>query len=339
MLLSDLDFPFDPALVADRPMEPRDQARLLVVPQHGGECSHRRVADLPDLLTPGDLLVVNDTKVMAARLSGRRRPGGGRVELVLLREVEAGIWEVLLKGAGRPGQVIELGRGATATILEGTPSHTVVRLASPCPVRELLDELGKMPLPPYIKRSPTDADRIWYQSVFARVEGAVAAPTASLHFTAALLKNLEVTGVQVMPVTLHVGPGTFRPIRTPNVEDHVLAAEWKEVPAGTAETVRRTKARGGRVVAVGTTVVRALESSVDLAGAVRAKSGETDLFILPGYRFRAVDALMTNFHHPRMTLLLLVSAFGGLERLRGAYREAVAARYRLYSYGDAMLIL
>jgi S-adenosylmethionine:tRNA ribosyltransferase-isomerase len=339
MLLSELDFPFDPALIADRPIQPPDQARLLVVPRHEPGCSHRRVAELPDLLRPGDLLVVNDTKVVPARLTGRKRPDGGKVDLVLIRSVGPDTWEALLRGTGRPGQVIDLERGATATIVERAPSQTVVRLASPCPIRELLDEIGQMPLPPYIKRSPTEADRVWYQSVFARVEGAVAAPTASLHFTSRLLKDLEIRGIEVATVTLHVGPGTFRPIRTTRIQDHTLTPEWMEVPTATAEAVGRIKARGGRVVAVGTTVVRALESSVDLEGTVRAKSGETDLFILPGYRFRAVDVLMTNFHHPRTTLLLLVSAFGGLDRLRAAYREAVAARYRLYSYGDAMLII
>jgi S-adenosylmethionine:tRNA ribosyltransferase-isomerase len=339
MLLSDLDFPFDPALVADRPMEPRDQARLLVVPRQGGACSHRRVADLPDLLKPGDLLVVNDTKVMPVRLTARKRPGGGKLEMLLVKELEAGRWKGLLKGTCSPGQVLDLAGGATATILERTPAHAVVQVNSPCPVRDLLERIGQMPLPPYIKRAPTDADRIWYQSIFARAAGAVAAPTASLHFTSGLLKRLEARGVEVATVTLHVGPGTFRPIRTNRVQEHVPAPEWTEVPLGTADAISRTKAAGGRVVAVGTTVVRALESSAEARGEIHARSGETDLYILPGYRFKVVDGLMTNFHHPRTTLLLLVSAFGGLARMKAAYREAVEKRYRLYSYGDAMLIL
>jgi S-adenosylmethionine:tRNA ribosyltransferase-isomerase len=339
MQLSDLDFPFDPALIADRPLEPRDQARLLVVPRREGACAHRRVADLPELLGPGDLLVVNDTKVVPVRLTGRKVPGGERAELVLCREVEPSLWEVLLKGAAPSGQVIELGHGATATVVERTAARTLVRMSSPCPIRVLLEDIGMMPLPPYIKRSPTVADRVWYQSVFARVEGAIAAPTASLHFTSGLLKALDARGIGVATVTLHVGPGTFRPIRTTRVEEHVLSPEWMEVPAATAEAIARTRAGRGRVVAVGTTVVRALESSVDSNGVVRTRTGETDLYLIPGAPFRVVDALVTNFHHPRTTLLLLVAAFGGLERMRAAYREAVERRYRLYSYGDAMLIL
>lgn len=338
MRLSDLDFPFDPALIADRPLEPRDQARLLVVPRREGACAHRRVLDLPDLLDPGDLLVVNDTKVMPVRLAGRKAPGGGRAELVLCREVEPSLWEVLLKGTAPSGQVIELGHGATATVVERSVTRTLVRLSSPCPVRDLLEALGMMPLPPYIKRSPTAADRVWYQSLFARVDGAIAAPTASLHFTSSLLKALEARGIQTATVTLHVGPGTFRPIRAARVEEHVLGPERMEVPRATAEAIARARAGRRRVVAVGTTVVRALESSVDSTGAVQPRTGETDLYLVPGAPFRVVDALVTNFHHPRTTLLLLVVAFGGLERMRAAYQEAVDARYRLYSYGDAMLV-
>ncbi len=339
MRLSDFDFPFDPSLIAERPVEPRDRARLLVLPRAGGACSHRHVADLPSLLEPGDLLVVNDTKVLPARLSGRKRPGGGKVEMVLVGELAGNQWEVLLKGKAAPGQVIELAQEASATVVRQGASGTIVQIASPKPVREMLQDIGQMPLPPYIKRGPTEQDRIWYQTLFARLEGSIAAPTASLHFTDKLLAALHERGIPMATVTLHVGPATFRPVRTERVQDHPMASEVIEVSPETAETIRLAKSEGRRIVAVGTTVVRALESSVDGNGLVQPKRGETGLFIIPGYRFRAVDALMTNFHLPRTTLLMLVSAFAGLDRLREAYGEAIKQRYRFYSYGDAMLIL
>ncbi|MGH7204936.1 MAG: tRNA preQ1(34) S-adenosylmethionine ribosyltransferase-isomerase QueA [Nitrospiraceae bacterium] len=339
MVLTEFDFPFDPTLIADRPVEPRDQARLLVVPRRPGPCSHHRIVELPALLSPGDLVVVNDTKVMTVRMTGRKRPGGGRVELVLVREISTDTWEVLLKGQVRPGQVIDLGCRAQATVVDRSPSRTTLRIASACPVRELIREIGQMPLPPYIKRFPAEEDRVWYQTVFARAEGSIAAPTAGLHFTESLLADLRARAIGIATITLHVGPGTFRPVRTERIQDHVMASEWIEVSEETAEAVRRTKVNGGRVLAVGTTVVRALEAVADVEGLVRPIKGETELFIMPGYRFRVVDAMMTNFHLPRTTLLMLGAAFVGTERLREAYREAIRARYRFYSYGDAMLIL
>ncbi len=339
MLLSDFDFPFDPTLIADHPVEPRDQARLLVLPRAGGVCSHHRVSDLPSLLGPGDLLVVNDTKVLPARLTGRKRPGGGKVELVLVKELEEATWEVLLKGKVTSGQVIDLDSGASASVIRQEASGTIVRITSARPIREVIQDIGQMPLPPYIKRSPTEQDRIWYQTLFAKFEGSIAAPTASLHFTDGLLASLRSQGIRMTTVTLHVGPATFRPVRTNRIEDHPMASEVIEVPAETVSAIRQAKAVGGRVVAVGTTVVRALESAVDSSGLVQPKRGETSLFVAPGYRVRTVDALMTNFHLPRTTLLMLVSAFAGLERLRAAYDEAIKERYRFYSYGDAMLIL
>lgn len=338
MPLSDFDFPFDPTLIADRPIEPRDQARLLVLPRGGGACAHHRVADLPARLRPGDLLVVNDTKVMAARLQGRKRPGGGLIELLLVKELGDGTWEAMLKGGVRRGQVMDLDRGASATVVERTRERTLLRIQSSCPVPELIRDVGLMPLPPYIKRAPIEADRIWYQSLFARAEGAVAAPTASLHFTPGLVAALRDRGVHLATVTLHVGPGTFRPVSAARVEDHRMAPEWYEVPAETARAIRQARAEGGRVVAIGTTVVRSLEAAVS-GEVVQPTKGQTGLFIVPGYRFKVVDALMTNFHFPRTTLLMLVAAFIGLEPLREAYREAIRARYRFYSYGDAMLIL
>lgn len=339
MLLSDFDFPFDPSLIADRPVEPRDQARLLVLSRTGGACSHRHVSDLPSLLRPGDLLVVNDTKVLAARLTGRKRPGGGKVDLVLVKELAQDRWEVLLKGKVAPGQIMDFEGGVSASVVQQGPSGTVVQFTSGRPIREAIREIGRMPLPPYIKRLPVDEDRNWYQTVFARVEGAIAAPTASLHFTEGLLASLRDRGTKIATVTLHVGPGTFRPVQAERIEDHVMASERISVSNETAEAVRQTKADGGRVVAVGTTAVRALETAADAKGNVQPTNGETSLFIVPGYRFRVVDVLMTNFHLPRTTLLMLVSAFAGRERLQEAYQEAFRERYRFYSYGDAMLIL
>ncbi|HET8579878.1 MAG TPA: tRNA preQ1(34) S-adenosylmethionine ribosyltransferase-isomerase QueA [Nitrospiraceae bacterium] len=339
MLLTEFDFPFDPSLIADRPVEPRDQARLLVVHRKSGSCSHHRITELPALMRAGDLIIVNDTKVMAVRMTGRKRPGGGRVELVLVREIGTDTWEVLLKGEVRPGQVIDLGCRAQATVVERSPSRTMLRIASSCPVRELIREIGQMPLPPYIKRSPMEADRVWYQTVFARAEGSIAAPTAGLHFTEGLLAALRERAIQIATITLHVGPGTFRPVKTERIQDHVMAAEWIEVAKETAEAVQRARATGGRIMAVGTTVVRALEAVAGADGLVQPVKGETELFIMPGYQFRVVDAMMTNFHLPRTTLVMLVAAFAGTERLREAYREAIRARYRFYSYGDAMLIV
>lgn len=339
MLLSEFDFPFDSSLIASEPVEPRDQARLLIVDRSADRLTHRRVADLPSLLDPGDLLVANDTKVVTARLTGYKRPGGGQAEMLFVKDLGDGIWEVMLKGKFRPGEVIELNRQARAVVVERSRSRTTVRVETTRPFREVMREIGCMPLPPYIKRAPTVADRVWYQTVFAREEGAVAAPTAGLHFTERLLASLRDRGVTLACVTLHVGPATFKPVTVDRIEDHRMGAEWFDVSVETAELVRRTKAAGGRVVAVGTTVVRALEAAADPEGTVRPFRGETELYIVPGYRFRAVDVLMTNFHLPRTTLLMLVSAFGGLERMRAAYREAINERYRLYSYGDAMLIV
>ncbi len=338
MLLSEFDFPFDSSLIASKPVEPRDQARLLVVDRGSGCFFHRQVLDLPALLRPGDLVVVNDTKVLAARVSGRKQPGGRRVDVLFVKDLGGGLWEVLLKGRFRPGDAIELASQVRAVIEERSESRTTVRVESPRPFQEVMREIGRMPLPPYIKREPTVEDRIWYQTLFARQEGSVAAPTAGLHFTDRLVASLHEHGIMLATVTLHVGPATFKPVTVERIEDHPMGAEWLEVSAETAELLRRTKAAAGRVVAVGTTVVRALESAADSTGTIRPFRGETKLFIVPGYRFRAVDILMTNFHLPRTTLLMLVSAFAGIERVRAAYQEALNERYRMYSYGDAMLI-
>jgi len=336
MLLSEFDFPFDPSLIVDHPIEPRDHARLLVVPKGGGACAHHRVADLPRFLNAKDLMIVNDTKVLAARISGHKRPGGGHLELVLVKPLEADRWEVLCKGT-KPGQVIELDGGATATVVEQGAGGIIMQFSSSVPA--LLEKIGRMPLPPYIKRDPNEQDRIWYQTLFAREAGAIAAPTAGLHFTERLLAALKDKGVRMAMVTLHVGPATFRPVTAERIDEHRMGTEWAELPSQTAAAINETKKAGGRVVAVGTTVVRTLEAAASADGTVKPMKGEVGLFITPGYQFKVVDVLMTNFHLPKTTLLMLVSAFAGLEPLRAAYAEAVREKYRFYSYGDAMLIL
>jgi S-adenosylmethionine:tRNA ribosyltransferase-isomerase len=339
MLLSEFDFPFDPSLVADHPVEPRDQARLLVVPKGGGPCAHHRVADLPQFLNAKDLIIVNDTKVLAARLNGRKRPGGGHVEMVLVRPAGSDRpdrWEVLCKGT-KPGQVIELDGGETATVVEQGAGGIIMEFSAPVPA--LLEKSGRMPLPPYIKREPTEQDRTWYQTMFAKEAGAIAAPTAGLHFTERLVAALKEKGVRTATVTLHVGPATFRPVTVERIDEHRMGTEWAELSVRTASAINETRKAGGRIVAVGTTVVRTLEAAASADGTVKPIKGEVGLFISPGYQFKVVDVLMTNFHLPKTTLLMLVSAFAGLEPLRAAYAEAVREKYRFYSYGDAMLIL
>ncbi len=339
MQLSAFDFPFDASLIATQPSLPRDHARLLVLQRGDRSLAHRRVDELPELLHPGDLLVVNNTKVMAARVAGRKRPSGAEVEILFVKDLGDAIWEVLIKGTFRPGQILEMGAEAVAVVVERNAIRTTVRVESPIPVSEWLQQHGRMPLPPYIKRAPTDQDRAWYQTMFAQHEGAIAAPTAGLHFTSDLLARLRQRGVELRAVTLHVGVGTFKPVTVDQIEDHRMAAEWVEVGVETVRAIEQARATGRRIVAVGTTVVRALETAARADGQIRPYQGETDMFMTPGFPFKAVDALLTNFHLPRTTLLMLVSALAGTEFLRQAYAEAVRQRYRFYSYGDAMLIL
>ncbi|MDE0406128.1 MAG: tRNA preQ1(34) S-adenosylmethionine ribosyltransferase-isomerase QueA [Nitrospira sp.] len=339
MRLSEFDFPFDESLIADYPVSPRDHARLLVVLRKGEPAfQHARIKDLPNLLRSDDVVVLNDTKVIPARLHGTKRPTGGKIEALLVRPLEEKHWEVLLKGHVDVGQVLQFQDEATAEVLERSQERTVLRINTRGSVTELLDRIGEVPLPPYIKRPATEQDKGTYQTVFARSEGAVAAPTAGLHFTDRLLVDLKQKGIQLATVTLHVGPGTFRPVTVDRIEDHHMAAEWFDISEETAQRLNAAKAEGRRVVAVGTTSVRTLESAVNQAGHIQAGASETRLFITPGFRFTMVDALLTNFHLPRTTLLMLVSAFGGHEQLHAAYAEAITARYRFYSYGDAMLI-
>jgi S-adenosylmethionine:tRNA ribosyltransferase-isomerase len=340
MQLSEFDFPFDSSLIATHPSFPRDHARLLVLQPLDRSLAHRRVDDLPDLLRSGDLLVVNNTKVLAARVVGRKHPSGVEVEILFVKDLGDGIWEVLIKGTFRQGQIIEMGVGTSAVVVERGAARTTVRVESPIPLSEWLRQYGRMPLPPYLKRAPTDQDREWYQTLFAQHEGAIAAPTAGLHFTPELVTRLQHRGIGLTTVTLHVGIGTFKPVTVNQIEDHRMGTEWIEVGTEAVRAIRQVQATGGRIVAVGTTVVRAIETAARAAvGEVRPYRGETDMFMTPGFSFKVVDALLTNFHLPRTTLLMLVSAFAGTEFLRQAYAEAVRQRYRFYSYGDAMLVL
>jgi S-adenosylmethionine:tRNA ribosyltransferase-isomerase len=339
MQLSEFDFPFDSSLIAAYPSLPRDHARLLVLQRLDRSLAHRRVEELPNLLRPGDLLVVNNTKVLAARVAGRKSSSGAEVEILFVKDLGDAIWEVLIKGTFRPGQIIEMGAEATAVVIERGAIRTTVRVESPVPFSEWLRRHGQMPLPPYMKRAPTDQDRERYQTLFALHEGAIAAPTAGLHFTPELLAGLRQSGIGLTAVTLHVGVGTFKPVTVDQIEDHQMGAEWIEVGAEAVHAIEQARTAGGRIIAVGTTVVRALETAACADGQIRPYCGETDIFMTPGFSFKVIDALLTNFHLPRTTLLMLVSALAGTEFLRQAYADAVRERYRFYSYGDAMLIL
>jgi S-adenosylmethionine:tRNA ribosyltransferase-isomerase len=338
MQLAEFDFPFDPSLIAAQPENPRDHARLLLLDRPTGMLRHHHVTDLPSLLEAGDLVVANDTKVLAARVSGRVVDTGRMLDILFVRNLGQGLWEVLLKGRLRAGQVLEINDQARLIIVERGRDRTTVRMEGAGTVENVMRTVGMMPLPPYIKRVPVAEDRDWYQTMFARSEGAIAAPTAGLHFTEKLLSGLKARGIAFTTVTLHVGPGTFRPVTSDRIEDHRMEAEIVEVNDLAAGMIQNAKAQGGRIVAIGTTVTRALETAAKASGQVESYRGPTSLFISPGFVFRAVDILLTNFHLPRTTLLMLVSAFAGTDRLREAYGAAVAARYRFYSYGDAMLI-
>ena len=338
MQLDDFNFPFDSSLIAKYPIRPRDHARLLVLPRTSGECSDHKVIDLPELLEPGDLVVVNDTKVLPVRLVGTKEPGGGKVDILLVKPSEATQWEAFVKGRVRVGQRLLLGEEAQATVVERSRDRTVLKLHVEGSEEQWLNRVGQMPLPPYIKREPNKDDRADYQTMFAKVKGAIAAPTAGLHFTPRLLSALEDRGIKLTTITLHVGPGTFRPVTASNIEDHRMDAEWYHVPQKTADLIVATRKAGKKVVAVGTTVARTLEAAVGAKGQVQSKEDATNLFIRPGFQFQVVDMLLTNFHLPGTTLLMLISAFAGIEQSRAAYEYAVRERYRFYSYGDAMLI-
>jgi len=336
--LFDFDLPKD--RIAERPKDPRDTARLLRVGSDGA-LTDRRVLDLPDLLDPGDLLVLNDTRVIPARLFGRI--GAGKVELMLHRRVTEDTWEAFARPARklRPGVTVDLAADGFAAecVAKGEGGEVTVRFdRGGAALVAALEAHGHIPLPPYIKRPDDPRDRADYQTVYARANGAVAAPTAGLHLTERLFQGLEARGVARATVTLHVGAGTFLPVKVDDTDDHVMHREDGTVSANTARMVNETRARGGRVVAVGTTALRLLESAAGEDGVLRPFDSGTALFITPGYRFRVVDRLLTNFHLPRSTLFMLVSAFAGLETMRGAYAHAIASGYRFYSYGDASLL-
>ncbi|MCS4503841.1 tRNA preQ1(34) S-adenosylmethionine ribosyltransferase-isomerase QueA [Arhodomonas aquaeolei] len=335
---SDFHFELPDELIASRPLAERTASRLLCLDGETGAVADRRFTDIAGLLAPGDLLVLNDTRVIPARLHGCKE-SGGRVEVLVERltgEHEA-LAHLRANKTPKPGGRLVLEGGIEAEVVAREDALFRLHFAGDTPLLDLLERHGHMPLPPYIRRPDEGLDRERYQTVFAERPGAVAAPTASLHFDESLLAGLAGAGVEAARVTLHVGAGTFQPVREADITRHHMHSEWLNVPADTAAAVARTRERGGRVVAVGTTVVRALETCAR-AGTPAAFSGETDIFIYPGYRFRAVDAMITNFHLPESTLIMLVSAFAGREHVLAAYRHAVEARYRFFSYGDAMFI-
>lgn len=351
MTVDEFDYALPEALIAQRPAEHRDGSRLLCLDRHDGSVVHRTFGELPALLRAGDLLVVNDTRVLPARLAARKA-SGGRVELLLVERLDAGedpasvVWSCLGRVSRPPrvGDALRLDGGLTGELLarDGGTWRVRFRAAPGADAGRALLAAGAMPLPPYIRREDgapppvDDAER--YQTVYAARDGAVAAPTAGLHFTPELLAELESRGVSRVAVTLHVGPGTFQPVRVRDLDAHEMHEERGEIPAATAEAIAATRRTGGRVVAVGTTVVRALEARADASGRVSAGTFRTALFIRPGFRFRVIDALLTNFHLPRSTLLMLVAAFAGREHVLAAYADAVERRYRFFSYGDAMLV-
>lgn len=335
MRLEDFDYALPAERIAQRPAQPRDSSRLMVLDRTSGSIQHRSFRDLPTLLTPGDALILNETRVIPARLRARKLPGGGRVELLLLEREGPRTWQALVGGKGlRPGRRLQVEGGPEAEVVEQMDgARRLVRFDRP--ITPELERLGESPLPPYIRESVRDPAE--YQTVYARNPGSAAAPTAGLHFTPALLQSLEERGLRIGKVTLHIGLDTFAPVRASDPRRHAIHSEWCRVPEAALEAVAAARAERRRVVAVGTTVVRALETAA--AAQLSPFEGRTDLFILPGFEFRLVDAMLTNFHLPRSTLLMLVSAFAGRERVLAAYEAAKESGYRFYSFGDAMLIL
>lgn len=339
MKKSDFYFDLPEELIAQTPLERRDASRLLLLDRETGEITHKHFYDLPDYLNPGDCLVLNDSRVLPARLMGNRLTGGA-VEVVLLRDLGGGKWECLTRPGRktRPGTELTFGGGLlTATVTDALEDgNKVLQFHYDGIFLEILDQLGKMPLPPYIKAELQDRER--YQTVYSREIGSAAAPTAGLHFTEELLDRIRAKGIKVCFVTLHVGLGTFRPVKEEDILDHVMHSEYCVIPEETANIINETKAAGGRVIAVGTTSCRTLESFTEPNGTVLAKGGWTDIFIYPGYTFKCIDALVTNFHLPESTLIMLVSALAGREHILNAYATAVKERYRFFSFGDAMFI-
>jgi|LSQX01.1.fsa_nt_gb S-adenosylmethionine:tRNA ribosyltransferase-isomerase len=341
MKVADFDYYLPEELIAQEPVEPRDASRLLVVHRQTGELEHKVFRDIVDYLRPSDVLVINDTKVIPARLFGKKKGTGGQVELLLIKRISQDVWETLVRPGRRvrPGTWLEFGDGLLAAkVKDVTPAGgRIIEFVYDGVFEAVLDELGQMPLPPYIHKELADKER--YQTVYAKEEGSAAAPTAGLHFTPALLERIEEKGVNICSITLHVGLGTFRPVKADDVEDHKMHAEYYSISEEAARAIANSKEAGGRVIAVGTTTTRTLEAAALKNGRITADSGWTDIFIFPGFEFRVVDALITNFHLPRSTLLMLVSALAGKDLIFRAYQAAIESRYRFFSFGDAMLIL
>ncbi|MBE5055225.1 tRNA preQ1(34) S-adenosylmethionine ribosyltransferase-isomerase QueA [Pseudoflavonifractor sp. DSM 107456] len=340
MKTSDFYFDLPEELIAQTPLEKRDTSRLLVLDRESGQTAHMHFFDLPKLLRPGDCLVLNDSRVLPARLLGHRIPSGGAAEVLLLVDRGEKVWECLVRPGRkvRTGTRLSFGDGLlTAEVVEVLDNgNRLIRFEYEGIFLELLEQLGKMPLPPYIKEELNDPER--YQTVYSKEVGSAAAPTAGLHFTKELLHEIEAMGVRICYVTLHVGLGTFRPVKEDDILDHEMHSEYCMISAETAETINRTKREGGRVICVGTTSCRTIESWAAPDGTMQESAGWTNIFIYPGYRFKVLDCLITNFHLPESTLVMLVSALAGREHILNAYREAVEQRYRFFSFGDAMFI-
>ncbi len=345
MHISDFDYQLPEELIAQHPLAERDASRMLIVDRASQTWRDAEFKSLPDLLTKADVLVINNTQVFPARLHGKRMPSGGAIEILLLREVESNVWEALTRPARRlqNGAKIDFADPAiSAEVIDELPNGVrLIRFNSHEPLANVIDRIGETPLPPYIKRASGESneDRSRYQTVYAKDRGAIAAPTAGLHFTSAVLERLIGGGIQIVEVTLHVGHGTFEPVRVTEMAEHKVAPEWFSITDDAARTINEARVRGSRIVAVGTTTTRALESAAAPTGEVKVGSGFANLTIVPGYKFRIVDALLTNFHLPQSSLLTLVCALAGREFMLAAYRHAVKERYRFYSYGDCMLIV
>lgn len=340
MKTSDFDYELPQELIAQDPLEQRDSSRLLILDKKTGERTHRIFHDIIDYLHEGDCLVINNTKVIPARLIGEREGTGGKVEVLLLKRKTDNVWETLVKPGkkARPGMRLSFGGGLLHAEVQEVvdEGNRLIRFEYEGIFEEILDQLGQMPLPPYITHQLKDKNR--YQTVYAKYEGSAAAPTAGLHFTEELLQRIQEKGVRIARVTLHVGLGTFRPVKVEDVTEHHMHTEFYHVSQEAADIINETKKQGGRVICVGTTSCRTIESAADEHGVVQATEGDTDIFIYPGYKFKVLDCLITNFHLPESTLLMLVSALAGKENIMAAYKEAVEMRYRFFSFGDAMFI-
>lgn len=340
MKTADFDYDLPQELIAQDPLEQRDSSRLLILDKETGERTHKIFHDIIDYFHEGDCLVINNTKVIPARLIGEREGTGGKVEVLLLKRRSDNVWETLVKPGkkARPGMRLSFGGGLLHAEVQEVvdEGNRLIRFEYEGIFEEILDQLGQMPLPPYITHQLKDKNR--YQTVYAKYEGSAAAPTAGLHFTEELLEQIQAKGIKIARVTLHVGLGTFRPVKVEDVTEHHMHTEFYHVSEEAADIINETKKQGGRVICVGTTSCRTIESAADDQGIVHATEGDTDIFIYPGYQFKVLDCLITNFHLPESTLLMLVSALAGKENIMAAYREAVEMRYRFFSFGDAMFI-